>query len=1476
MPTRAQELAWPLIASGQNALVIAPTGSGKTLAAFLWAIDSLMRAKAAAPAVKTGPRRKRRNRGVGVLYLSPIKALGVDVARNLERPLEGIAHMAEDQGTLFPPVTVAMRSGDTSAQERRKIVSDPPDILVTTPESLYLMLTSKAREALRTVHTVIVDEVHAVAGSKRGAHLALSLERLDALLQRPAQRIGLSATVNPVQEAAHFLGGAHPVQVAHAEGRPELDLRIVDCTQRDAPRLPAPAQPTRISGVTPAMERLARRKQGEDHVQIPPIAPAAAPSTSGASVWPAVQRSILDEILAHRTTLVFVNSRGLAERLTAQLNDLYAQRQGKDTAGGDPEPAHYRSSFGSTSMLVGSVQDADAIAMAHHGSVSKDRRKQIEERLKAGRLKCVVATSSLELGIDMGSVDLVIQVAPPLSISSGLQRVGRADHRVGGTSHALIYPLTRDQIIGAAASVEGMLDGSIEALHVPQAPLDVLAQQTVAAASLEPLPVEQWWDTVRAAYPYARLDRDLFDSTVGMLTGAYHSESFSAFRPPLMLDTDSGMLTARPGAQRLAVTSGGTIPDRGMYTVVLPESDAGKGPRRVGELDEEMVYESRVGDVIALGTSTWQIQEITNDRVVVTPAPGRSARLPFWHGDQAGRDYADGLALGEWTGAVSRGLLAEDDHPRFNDAVLERLRHDGCDSHAADQLAGFLAEQRVATGTIPDAAHLVVERCRDEEQDWRVIIHSPFGRRVHEPWALAIDARLRQRHGFDGQVFAADDGIVMRLPDGDGAIDVAGLIAMDPQDAARMVERQVDGSVLFAARFRECAARALFMPRTDPGRRVPLWQQRLRAAQLLAAARTQRNFPLVVETARECLQDVYDVPALKEVLTRISQGRITIHDCTTAVPSPFADRLLFGFVGSVMYAGDMPQAERDARLLAMDPEVLGRLLGDDELPSVLDGQIIDETGERLAARTFWNELAADDVAGRVHRYLETHVPFIADSMIADLGLPAQVALEELHRLERQGEAMTGRFDDRLPQGVPQWVAADVLRTIRSKSLAKARKAVRPVDGVQFQSFVLRQQGVGSAGGEAYEGTDGVLRAIEQLEGVALPLATWENQVLPARVRDYAPMMLDELIAAGDVVWVGEGASDHGVDTVRLFGTGSVQLQALVQAQPPAGTQEDGLSIEDAIMQVLAAGGAYGAMELEERARQQWQERPAPLVDPTTGEMRPGHWSTGAFTTALWSLAGQGRVTDSTLAVLRGARPGTSRAMRPRRRARVTMPAAMPALAGMWSKIPCADQDVPAEQVAIDTVELLLDRYGVVSQPIVEQARIPGGFSGLYPVLRRMEDRGKLMRGMFVQGFGAAQFARRQVVDLLRGGEVAALTVALEVTDPASLYGGALAWPVRDGSDAVRPQRKAGGTVVLHGGDVVLYAARGTGRMATFREGESLLRPACAALADACRRSDTGVTLKECDGRPLTRPQPVTPFLRAAGFTPCPQGLRLYR
>ncbi|HEX6920616.1 MAG TPA: DEAD/DEAH box helicase, partial [Actinomycetes bacterium] len=898
-PTAAQAGAWDAIGAGRNALVVAPTGSGKTLAAFLWSIDRL--AGAAAPE----PQRRCR-----VLYVSPMKALAVDVERNLRSPLTGIRHASTRLGLPEPDIEVAIRSGDTPADERRRFARRPPDILITTPESLFLLLTSQARESLRGVQTVIVDEVHAVAGTKRGAHLALSLERLDALLDEPAQRVGLSATVRPVEEVARFLGGPRDVTVIQPPAAKTIELEVV-VPVADLAELGQPAG--EVSGSAAGPERRT-------------------------SIWPHVEERIVDLVSAHRSTIVFANSRRLAERLCARLNEIHYERvTGAELpSGGSLSPAQLMAQAGSSRGLPeGTVTE---IARAHHGSVSKEQRAQIEDALKAGRLPAVVATSSLELGIDMGAVDLVVQVESPPSVASGLQRVGRAGHQVGAVSRGVIFPKYRGDLVQTAVVAQRMRDGVIEATRYPRNPLDVLAQQVVAMVAVDEWDVEELYDVVRRAASYAGLPRSAFESVLDMLAGRYPSDEFAELRPRLVWDRVAGTLKGRPGAQRLAVTSGGTIPDRGLFGVFLvggADDQASRGVRsggaRVGELDEEMVYESRVGDVFTLGSTSWRIEDITHDRVLVSPAPGQPGRLPFWHGDALGRP----VELGRAVGAFVRELSA-----LSPDRARERVLSAGLDEWAADNLLGYLDEQRAATGHLPDDRTIVVERFRDELGDWRVAIHSPYGAQVHAPWALAVSARLRERYGVDVQAMHSDDGVVLRLPDTEFTAESpppqGDVAVFSPDEVEALVTAEVGGSALFASRFRECAARALLLPRRNPGRRTPLWQQRQRSAQLLSVASDYGSFPVVLETMRECLQDVFDVPGLVGLMRDVEARRVRFVEVETPQPSPFARSLLFGYVAQFLYEGDSPLAERRAQALSLDASLLAELLGQAELRELLD------------------------------------------------------------------------------------------------------------------------------------------------------------------------------------------------------------------------------------------------------------------------------------------------------------------------------------------------------------------------------------------------------------------------------------------------------------------------------------------------------------------------------------------------------------
>lgn len=1075
-PTPLQERAWDVIEGGENALVIAPTGSGKTLAAFLFAIDELMREKAATADL---PKKERPGKGVRVLYISPLKALGADVERNLQAPLAGIAARMAAAGGAMPEVRTGMRTGDTTPDQRRSLQRNPPDILITTPESLYLMLTSQARETLRTVETVIVDEVHALAGSKRGAHLALSLERLDDLLDEPAQRIGLSATVRPRDEIARFLGGPHPVRVVASEGRPDMDVRV-RVPVRDMTAVPTFGGSDLTGGGAGKRGGGPRRAPAEeawksDRALHAAMAKSSLPASTtspdsrlgSSSIWPYIEASILDEVLAHRTTIVFVNSRGLCEKLTARLNDLYAKRMGiARGVDADAPAAPIRSDLGSTADM--STGAPAVIAKAHHGSVSKEKRLQVERELKAGELPCVVATSSLELGIDMGSIDLVLQVAAPPSVASALQRIGRANHQVGGRSTGSIFPRTRTEIIDAAVAAEGMYEGRIEQTALVENALDVLAQQTVAAVAMDELAADDWYNTVRRAAPYAELPRRAFDAVLDMLAGRFATSDLAEFSPRIVWDRENGRLKARPGSQRQAVMSAGTIPDRGMFSVVLPEGGGNEGRRRVGELDEEMVYESRVGDIITLGTSSWRIHEITRDRVIVEPAPGRSARLPFWHGEGAGRPAETGRMRGAFLRAIAGGIEgndAETDDGAFGVAVAvrERLAADGLDDDAQRNLVELVRAQRAATGTIPDDKTLVVERCEDEQGDWRVLLHSPYGRRVHEPWAMAVSDRIMAIYGYDAQAMAADDGIVLRIPMTEARLPGVELFAFDPDELDRIVRDRVGSTSLFSARFRECAARALLMSPIAPGKRAPLWQQRLKAGQLLEAARREHEFPILVETARECLQDVYDMRALHELMEQVQAGSVRLVEAQTSVPSPFAAPLLFGYVGEHLYAGDLPHAEQRASLLSLDPTLLGELLGSTDLGDVLDADVIAgvEAGlQRLAPdrRMRGVEGAADllrvlgplsveDVARRLEPTLDAE----AGGATADEE-DARAALEELYAAHRAFPVAIGgvelwaatddaqRLRDGLGSTIPPWASAGV-----DARLQEGEGALHPLD-----------------------------------------------------------------------------------------------------------------------------------------------------------------------------------------------------------------------------------------------------------------------------------------------------------------------------------------------------------------------------------------------------------------------------------------------
>ncbi|MCI0159034.1 ATP-dependent helicase [Leifsonia shinshuensis] len=1535
-PTDAQAGAWEAISHGRHALVIAPTGSGKTLASFLWAIDRLASSE---PKPDDRP-------GTRVLYISPLKALGVDVERNLRAPLVGITQTARRLGAEPPHVSVGVRSGDTTSADRRALVASPPDILITTPESLFLMLTSQARETLAAVETVIVDEVHAVAATKRGAHLALSLERLDALLPAPAQRIGLSATVRPAEEVARFLGGRAPVEVVAPPAGKRFDLRVV-----------VPVEDMSELGTSTFAS-------GNDDGSAP----------QAGSIWPHVEEAIVDRVLEHRSSIVFANSRRLAERLTARLNEIYEERVLGGEAGVAPAPRPPAELMGGSGQTKGSAAVADpeslVLARAHHGSVSKEQRALIEDDLKSGRLRCVVATSSLELGIDMGAVDLVVQVEAPPSVASGLQRVGRAGHQVGEVSRGVVFPKHRADLIHSAVATERMVGGLIETLKVPANPLDILAQQTVAATALEPLDADEWFDAVRRSAPFATLPRSAYDATLDLLAGRYPSDEFAELRPRIVWDRDAGTLTGRPGAQRLAVTSGGTIPDRGMFGVFM----VGERASRVGELDEEMVYESRVGDVFALGSTSWRIQEITHDRVLVTPAFGEPGRLPFWKGDGLGRPAELGAAVGAFVRELGAASPA--------DAEL-RCVEAGLDAFATANLLAFLREQKEATGHLPTDRTLVVERFRDELGDWRVVLHSPFGMQVHSPWALAVQARVRERYGIDAGAMAADDGIIVRIPDTESTPPGGELFVFEPAELDVLVTLEVGGSALFASRFRECAARALLLPKYNPGKRSPLWQQRQKASQLLDVARKYPSFPIILETVRECLQDVYDLPALDQVAQSIAQRSITIVEAATETASPFARSLLFGYVAAFMYEGDSPLAERRAAALSLDAGLLAELLGRAELRELLDPAVIErvelqlqrldpdrrvrgeegvadllrllgpltveevalrlqgsaETGpadesaetddaaplhataeaaaahlaalvdaKRALAVTYagteryaaiedasrlrdalgvplpigvpvaFIEPVDDPLGDLVSRYARTHGPFEIGELAATLGLGPAIVQDALRRLSYDGRVVEGEF--RPHAHGSEWCDAEVLRRLRRMSLAALRQEVEPVETATFARFLGDWQHLGST----LRGVDAVASVIEQLAGARIPASAWESLVLPSRVSDYSPAMLDELTATGEVIWSGDGAlpGNDGWISFHLADAAPLTLA------PPAEREPDDL--QRGVLAALARGGGYFFRQLSD----------------TLGAERGEAIDDAELVTALWDLVWSGLVTNDTLAPLRtvtgaggGAhkrprQPTRSRMYRgrvgaPRQSAMVTR-MGPPTVAGRWSLLP--ERDLESTVRAHGQAETLLDRYGVVTRGSVMNEGTPGGFALAYKVLSGFEDTGRARRGYFVETLGAAQFASGPTVDRLRTfardhtqpRPFEALAIA--ATDPANAYGAALPWPSVpaagggvEGGTGHRPGRKAGALVALVDGELTLYVERGGKSLLCFvDQANEAERPALLAASRALaglvtsRRVDK-LAIETVNGASVLG-SALGVALGEAGFLPTPRGLRL--
>ena len=1377
-PTPAQEQGWPAIASGKHTLIQAPTGSGKTLAAFLYGIDRLNESP---------------GEGLRLLYVSPLKALNYDVERNLRGPLAG----------LGSELRVAVRTGDTPQRDRAAMLREHPDILITTPESLYLLLTSRGREMLKSVETLILDEVHAVAGTKRGAHMALSVERLDRLTESPVQRVGLSATQRPMEEIGRFVSGGRPIELVDAGRAKELDLKVVV-----------------------------------------PLEDMREPGESG-SIWPSIYPEILELVQQHRSTIVFVNNRRLAERLALRLNEL-AEKE---------------------------------IARAHHGSLAREQRLEIEELLKKGEIPCLVATSSLELGIDMGAVDLVVQVESPKSVARGLQRVGRAGHELGAVSRGRIFPKFRADLLESAVVVERMKAGAIEETVIPRNPIDVLAQQIVAITADEEISLDELHDLVRGAYNFADLSRVQLENVLDMLAGRYPSDEFAELRPRIVWDRTAGVIRGRGGVRQLAVQNAGTIPDRGLYGVHLVD-----GGGRVGELDEEMVYEARAGQTFLLGASTWRIEEITRDRVLVSPAPGVPGMIPFWKGEGPGRPYE----LGEQIGRASRELVALPEKK-----AIERLTTDhSLDEQAAQNLLTFLNDQQSATGAVPSDRTVVVERFRDEIGDWRMCVLTPFGARVHAPWSMAIGVKLRDALGLEVQSLWSDDGIAVHLPDADAPPPTEELL-IDPTEIEDLVMSELSSTALFGSRFRENAGRALLIPRRRPGERTPLWQQRLKAQGLLQVARKYGSFPVILETYRECLQDVFDLPALKRLLNGLKTRQLDLVDVETATASPYSTSLLFDYVANYMYEDDTPRAERRAQVLSLDRDLLKELLGQEELRDLIDPGALEEVEEQLRgaprnadqlhdvlrlrgdlrpgqfdpalAQPLLDErraitvrvageerlIAAED-AGRyrdalgamppgglpetfleggkesleslVARFAKGRGPFTTAQANEHFGIDVEPILRRLERDERlvRGELRPGGSER-------EWCDPEVLRRLRRASLAALRKEVEPAEAAAFGRFLPSWQGI--------DRRASLREALVPLQALALPVSLWESEVLPRRVPNYQPAWLDQLCATGELVWVGAG-----LDRVAVyFREDAPALGRLVAADPPEG------EVPDRIREVLGNGAEFwfdllAATELE-------AEQALP---------------------ALWDLVWSGEVTNDAWTPLRaGRRYGVPRPERRPRRFSRRRSTGITATQGRWSLAERLFRGAPDRRALS---ELLLERQGIVTRDGVRAEGIVGGYSAVYGELKALETLGLARRGYFVEGLGGAQFALGGAVERLRelrpkeGEEPDALVLA--AADPAQPYGAALPWPKLAGG---RAARVAGAQVVLLGGEPALFVERGGRSIVSLREpDEAWLRTALQALVEHVKtKGGKRLAVERFDGEPVGETE-LMPLLLEAGFLAGPR------
>jgi ATP-dependent helicase Lhr and Lhr-like helicase len=1452
-PTPAQVHGWPSIAAGKNTLILAPTGSGKTLAAFLACLDSLWREQTL-PA------------GVRVLYISPLKALNNDIYRNLQLPLEGVTNAALDMGLSLPALQVAVRTGDTPAAERQRLIRKPPHILITTPESLHLLLTSRARETLRSVTHCIVDEIHSLCPNKRGVFTALLLERLAALAPKGFVRIGLSATQRPLEEVAHFLGGSD-------DGRKPRPVTVIDC---------------------------GLRKDLDLQVVMPVEQFGALPERT---IWPSIYRLLSNLIRQHRSTIIFANNRRTVERITACLNAE------EETVSGNL-----------------------AVARAHHGSVSLEVRQQTEQALKDGRLPAVVSTASLELGIDMGAVDLVCQVESPGNIARALQRVGRAGHLVGQRSKGRLIPKMPGDLLEQAVLAREMIRGNVEPLRVPTNCLDILAQQIVAMVAMDDWQVNDLLRVVRRAYPFRDLTAQALDTVLEMLSGRYRfspdeaaapkqpalrpSQTLAALQPRISWDRIHQRLLALPGSQQLAVVAGGTIPDTGQYGVYTSTGV------RIGELDEEFIYERRVGDTFLLGTTPWLLDRIEQNRVIVLPAQAAPAMVPFWRGEQAGRSLDLGRAIGRFLGELAPRL----DEP----SCLEWLERDcHLDAAAARNLRDYVRRQQARTGVVPTDRRIVVEASRDQLGDWQVFVLSPLGNRIHLGLRLALEHRLRQRLGYSPQIMHHNNGLLIRLTDSkEPILDV--LEGITPDNVRQRIVEELSDSALFALRFRQNAARALLLPRLAAGKRSPLWLQRLRGRDLLQVARRHADFPIVAETYRECLQDHLDLGEVEQFLADVQSGAIEVATCRLEAASPFAEDLLFAFTAAFMYEFNGTDAEPTGTP-AIDNALLDQLLGGgkerlihpqavaqvegrlrgvgrlprsatemaewlrrlgdltpEELQGPMAGFVAELEQDGRAVQMELNGVPAPQVGNHdsggtrsrrwilaeeadtyrrafglvqtapeqqnqaaesiLQRFLDTHALIGLDDILTRYPLQQKWAQHKLEQWANSGRAVV--LEQVNAGETVQWSAPGNLEQVQRSTLALLRREVVTCPPQQFADFLARWQYAHPE--SRCSGSDGLKEVLARLEGLPLPAPVWEQAVLPARVTGYQPSWLDECLASGQWLWTSNGGES---------GAGAVCFLQRENLYPPplSATQE---ALSEAAGLVLQCLRTRGALFVPDIARH-------------TGLLP------GPVRSALWDLVRRGVVTnDGFDPVRRGEQPttapptpGSARNLTRGRLRAPTVPEAR------WSLVPWEQPDVA--RCALHQTKQLLRRYGVVARELASMDNRMLPWRVLHEVLRRLEMTGEVRRGYFVEGLSGAQFALPEAARLLQETGLAptstAPAVLLHSLDPANLFGSGapLDIPLLDGG--TRPLlRRPGNWLVFRAGHPILIVEQQGKRLTAIDSASQDDLAAAVACLPKILNSERQRRLRveEWNGKPVST-TPGRELLETVGFVRDYQAMTLY-